>query len=187
MSERPDRFTDRLFFALRPDAATVTRIEAVRDRLRAEQGLLAQPLPVQQLHVTLHHLGDFVRFPQELADKAMAAAATLSAPAFELTLDQALSFKRREARSRPCVLLAGGEGLVALKAFHAQLVAALKAAGLYRYASFTPHLTLLYDAIGVEQQPIEPITWTANEFVLVNSLLGKTEHVVLARWPLQTA
>jgi len=159
----------------------------VSRRLRAEQGLLAQPLPAEQLHLTLYQLGDFVRFPQELADQAMAAAATLSVPAFELTLDQALSLPRREARSRPCVLLAGGEGLAALKALRAQLVAALKTVGLYRYASFTPHLTLLNDPIGMEQQPIEAISWTASELVLVNGLQGKTEPVVLARWPLLAA
>lgn len=184
MSNRPDKFTDRLFFALRPDAATMARIEATRDRLRAEQGLLGQPLPVEDLLITLHHLGDFVRFPQELADKAMAAAATLSAPAFEFTLDQATSFKRRAAKSQPCILLAGGAGLEALKSFHGQLTAALKAAGLYRYASFTPHVALLNDAIAVEQQAIDPVSWTVGEFVLMNSLPGKAERAVLGRWPL---
>lgn len=186
MSIRPDKFTDRLFFALRPDAATMARIEAARDRLRAEQGLLGQPLPVEELHITLHHLGGFVRFPQALADKAMAAAATLSTPAFEFTLDQATSFKRRSVKSQPCVLLAGGAGFETLKAFHSQLSAALKAAELYRYASFTPHVTLLHDAIAVEQQAIDPISWQVSEFVLMNSLPGKAEPVVLGRWPLQT-
>lgn len=182
MALRPDKFTDRLFFALLPDAATLASIEAARDRLRAEQGLLGQPLKTEDLYITLHHLGDFVRFPQELADKAMAAAATVSASAFEFTLDQATSFKRRTIKDQPCVLLAGGE---ALKAFHGQLSAALKAAELYRYATFTPHVALLNDAIAVEQQPIEPISWSASEFVLMNSLPGKADHVVLGRWPLQ--
>ena len=128
MAIRPDKFTDRLFFALRPDAATIARIEAARDRLRAEQGMLGQPLDAADLQITLYHLGDFVRFPQELADKAIAAAASVSAPAFEFMLDQATSFKRRTVKHQPCVLLAGGEGLEALKAFHGQLAAALKVA-----------------------------------------------------------
>ncbi|MEH0164706.1 2'-5' RNA ligase family protein [Paucibacter sp. JuS9] len=184
MSQRPDKFTDRLFFALRPDAAALASIQAACERLRAEQGLLGQPLKAEDLHITLHHLGDFVRFPTALADKAMAAAATVAAPAFEITLDQAASFKRRTVKNQPCVLLAGGAGLAALKAFHGQLSAALKAVDLYRYASFTPHLTLLHDAIAVEQQPVEPIRWAADEFVLVNTRLGTAEHEVLGRWPL---
>lgn len=185
MSARPDKFTDRLSFALRPDAATLASIEAARDRLRAEQGLLSQPLAPEQLQITLHHLGDFVRFPQAIADQAIAAAATLSAPAFEIVLDQALSLERRQARTRPCVLAAGGESLAAMKAFHAGLVAALKAAGLYRYASFAPHLTLMHDVTGFEPHPIEPIRWTPGEFVLLNSQLAKGEQVVLGAWPLR--
>lgn len=184
MSERPNRFADRLFFALRPDAAATARIEAARDRLRTEQALLS-PLKAETPQITLHHLGDFVRFPQELADKAVAAAATLAAPAFSVDLDQAMSLKRREAKVHPLVLLPSEEALVALKGFHAQLVASLKAAGIYRYASFTPHLPLLHDVIAVEHQAIEPVRWTASEFLLVNDRLGKAEEIVLGRWPLQ--
>jgi RNA 2',3'-cyclic 3'-phosphodiesterase len=32
--------------------------------------------------------------------------------------------------------------------------------------------------------PVEPIEWTVTEFVLVHSLLGRTTHRVLARFPL---
>lgn len=179
-----DRLSDRLFFALRPDAATLERIETARAKLVAEQGLMGALLKPEHLHITLYHLGDFKRFPQELLEQASSAAATVAATPFEITLDQAMSFARRDAKNQPCVLLAG-EPLAPLKDFRAQLVVALKAAGLYRYESFTPHLTLLYDHIPVEKQAIEPISWTAGEFVLVNSLLGKTEHVVLASWPLK--
>lgn len=175
--------TDRLFFALRPDAATVARIEALRGRLCAEQGLTGRLLKPEHFHITLYHLGDFTRFPQAIVDRAMAAAATVQAPPVELVLDQALSFKRREPKNQPCVLLAG-EPLVALQEFRARLVGALKAAQLYRYASFKPHLTLAYDNFSVVPQPVDPIGWTAREFVLVNSLLGKTEHQVLASWPM---
>ncbi|MET0519942.1 MAG: 2'-5' RNA ligase family protein [Burkholderiaceae bacterium] len=178
--------TDRLFFALRPAAATVAAVEALSAQLRAEQGLQGAPLPCAQLHITLHHLGDFSRFPQELAQRAMAAAATLHVAPFELVLDQAISFSRRPPRKQPCVLLAG-EPLAPLKAFHAALVAALKAAELYRYASFRPHLTLLYDRRAIAPQPVAPLRWTATEFLLVDSLLGQGRHEVLAAWPLRAA
>ena len=48
----------------------------------------------------------------------------------------------------------------------------------------TPHVTLLYDDVLVEERAVEPIRWTVREFVLVHSLLGQTRHVPLARWPL---
>jgi 2'-5' RNA ligase len=47
---------------------------------------------------------------------------------------------------------------------------------------FTPHVTLLYDRRNVEEQPIEPISWTVREFVLIHSMQG---HTHLARWPLR--
>jgi len=48
-------------------------------------------------------------------------------------------------------------------------------------ADFNPHVTLLYDARKVEEQPIVPICWTVSEFVLIRSERG---HTRLARWPL---
>lgn len=142
-------------------------------------------MKAENLHLTLYHLGDFARFPQAVADKAGAAAAAVGVAPFEIVLDQAISFSRRTSRDLPCVLLAG-EPLDPLKQFQRALVATLKAAGLYRYASFTPHLTLLYDGTAVERQPVEPIRWQATEFVLIRSLIGKGEHETVARWALSS-
>jgi len=52
-------------------------------------------------------------------------------------------------------------------------------------SSFTPHVTLLYDGRVVTERLVEPIRWTVREFVLVRSLLGKTRHIVIGRWPLR--
>jgi 2'-5' RNA ligase len=49
---------------------------------------------------------------------------------------------------------------------------------------FTPHLTLLYDNRYVEGRDVEPIAWSVREFVLIHSVLGKTRHIHLGRWPL---
>jgi 2'-5' RNA ligase len=42
-------------------------------------------------------------------------------------------------------------------------------------------VTLLYDECGIKEQPIEPISWTVNEFVLVHSLLGKGRYIPLGK------
>jgi RNA 2',3'-cyclic 3'-phosphodiesterase len=55
----------------------------------------------------------------------------------------------------------------------------------FRYLAkedFTPHVTLLYAERSVEAYPIEPVWWTVNEFVLIQSM---HRHVHLARWPLR--
>jgi 2'-5' RNA ligase len=59
-------------------------------------------------------------------------------------------------------------------------------AGLGRLveSSITPHVTLFYNEEGPETFPIEPVTWTVGEVVLVHSLIGRATHVPLARFPL---
>ena len=66
------------------------------------------------------------------------------------------------------------------------LGAAMQKAGLGRAkAHYAPPMTLLYDTRRVDEQPIETIRWTAREFVLVHSLLGRGVYKSLGRWPLR--
>ena len=175
--------TDRLFFALFPDAPAAERIARLARVQRSEHGLHGQPLLTERLHVTLHHVGDHAGLPADVVAQAGEAAASLAVPAFELAFDRVVSF--RKARQMPFVLR-GAEGASPLMDFQAALGTALKKAGLGRWvaSSYTPHVTLLYDDHAVPEQAVEPITWTAREFVLVHSLLGRTQHVHLARWAL---
>ncbi|HET7794763.1 MAG TPA: RNA 2',3'-cyclic phosphodiesterase [Rhizobacter sp.] len=184
--EPPRAPTDRLFFALLPDAAAASRIAALARRLKAELGLKGRPLAMDRFHVTLHFFGDHLGLPEGLVAALRQAAGRVTVPPFRLTFDRAGSFAGRP-RKRPFVLR-GDEGLVSLMAFQKSLGEAMKAVGLGRLVDmrFTPHVTLLYDDRLVPDMVIEPIEWVANEFVLVDSLLGQTRHVPLARWPLST-
>jgi len=49
---------------------------------------------------------------------------------------------------------------------------------------YRPHVTLLHDGRHIEAEPVEPITWTVREIVLVHSLIGQTTHRHIARMPL---
>ena len=102
---------------------------------------------------------------------------------FEVSFDRTASFRGKRG-SRPFVLV-GDQGLQRLMSFREMLGAAILRRGLRRVAqsNFTPHVTLLYDISSVEEFPIEPISWTVNEVVLIRSLRG---HECLARWPLET-
>jgi len=46
-------------------------------------------------------------------------------------------------------------------------------------------MTLLYDSCALQARTIDPVRWTMTEFVLVDSLRGRTRHVPLARWQLR--
>lgn len=92
-------------------------------------------------------------------------------PAFRVSFDRAESFNG---------------GVLGLEILHEQLKVALRIKGKkFGRLGFTPHVTLLRDKHRrLHSIPIEPIEWTVSEFVLVHSLLGKTTHRVLARFPL---
>lgn len=184
----PRRPTDRLFFALLPDAPAAAAIADLAKRLKAEHGLKGRPLATPRFHVTLHFFGDHVGLPQALVDGLGAAASELRSAPFDVTFDHAVSFSGR-VRKRPFVLRGSDAGLAALTGFRRELSEALARHGLGGLvdAHFTPHVTLLYDDQLRPPQPVEPIVWRVNELVLVDSLLGQARHVPLARWPLRGA
>ena len=51
--------------------------------------------------------------------------------------------------------------------------------------TFNPHLTLVYRPHQEFLRPIEPLIWEAAELVLIHSLVGRTQHRVIGRWPLR--
>jgi 2'-5' RNA ligase len=184
---RRPKATDRLFFAIFPDGDTAARIARLSQGLRDRNGLSGRPLATDRFHITLRLIGDFTGgLPEPIVAAASDAAAGIAAAPFEVAFDYALSFTGKPG-NLPFVLR-GGEGLMALMEFQRGLIGALARAGFNFGPSalnFTPHVTLLYDSLSVAQQAIEPIAWTATEFVLVRSLLGQTRHIPLERWPLR--
>jgi 2'-5' RNA ligase len=181
-SARP---TDRLFYGIFPPPAIAGRFAQLAQGLSARHGLTGRPLAGERFHITLFHLGDYCGLPAALARTAIEAAATVSLPPFEVRFDHAASFAGKSP-SLPLVLRAS-TGVDRLMAFQQTLGVALKKAGLGRHVgpSFTPHVTLLYDAKLLPPEPVEPVAWVVNEFVLVHSLLRQTRHVPLERWPLR--
>lgn len=179
--------TDRLFFAIFPDAVATIDITHLAQTLRHQYALHGTPVSKERLHVTLYFLGDYAGLPQTLVDEANQSAERVEAAEFDVTFDKVSSFTGR-SRNHP-LILSGGMDLELLHAFRQQLGECLAAAGLGRLLghNFKPHVTLLYDDKELKSRPVEPITWKVREFALVHSLLGRTEHRVLGRWPLRAA
>lgn len=181
--DAPAAPTDRLFFALYPAPDVAARADALRRSLQAQHGLSGKSVHQDRLHVTLNHVGDFAGLPTRLIDDAVNAARALAQPAFDIAFDRASSFRGR-AGSQPMVLL-GEQGVEAVTAFQARLDLALRTAGVIRRREpFTPHMTLAYDPQPLLEEPVEPIGWTAREFVLVHSLIGQTRHIAIERFAL---
>jgi RNA 2',3'-cyclic 3'-phosphodiesterase len=179
---------ERLFFAVHPDADAALGIAALVQSLRRPLGLRSRAIGGERSHVTLLFVGSWSQPPDGLVQKLLEAGAAAFAhvPPFDLHFDRVASFNRRPS-NRPIVLLSDGAGPVF--GLHARLAAELRARGVPCDAStdYTPHLTLMYDDAKVDPQPVEGIGWTVREFALMQSLVGKSTHRVLGRWPLTGA
>lgn len=178
----PPTPTDRLMFLLYPDPATAEAIASEARRLRETLGLTGQPLLTDRFHITLQHLGDYVGVPRDVVRKGEAAGQALATAPFEVSFDRAVSFANRPGNNP--FTLQGGEGVQALVGFQQALGLSMAKSGLKPDKSFTPHITLLYDGQVVPAQAVAPIRWTVNRFVLVQSKLGQTRHIVLKAWDL---
>ena len=168
----------RLFFGIWPDAHAAESLTRLMARLRIGGIMTGRSVDTDRLHLTLHHLGDFVdQIPPSLLPAAQAAAATVKIPPFEVAFD-------RIGGTKGQFLLRASDGSPALRHFRQTLSTALIKEGLRRSVdpAFTPHVTLSYDLSDAPEMSIKPIAWTVRAFVLVESLLGKHQHIKKASW-----
>jgi RNA 2',3'-cyclic 3'-phosphodiesterase len=171
-----------VFLAIVPSAGPakcIHRLAEVVKRARRFEGKLIEP---DCLHVTLFFLDGGSEARDYVVRRACEAAANMCLPSFEVSFDRIASFRGEPGRY-PFVLL-GGDGLSQLRLLRQGLGAQLARNGLKHLVKpdFNPHVTLLYAEREVEEQPIEPISWTVDAFVLIHSMKG---HTHLARWPLR--
>jgi 2'-5' RNA ligase len=165
----------RLFFALMPSAGIIPEIAAVRGRL----GIAKSHVFDHRLHMTLWSLDlPMTPTPGIVADLC-AAAAKVQGPALRLVLQELVGNGAQ-------TMLKPGEPMPVLKAFQRRLQLAVADAGIWpnRGFRFDPHVTLAYGQEQGMRRPVWPLSWRAEEFVLIHSLVGLTEHVVLGRWTL---
>lgn len=176
--------TDRLFFAVFPDPDAASRIAELGEELRCLHHLRGKALAAERLHVSLHHVGDFARPPdQGIVAAARDVAGKLHLPSFAVEFNGAMSFRGR--RDNQPFVLHGDDGVIGLAMLQQALSIAMEKAGLGRCASrYSPHITLMYGDRFVADRAVDPVRWTVHEFVLVHSLLGRSRYLALGRFPL---
>lgn len=174
------RPTDRLFFAVRPDAETVDAICTVRRKLCEKTGLSGADVPPQQLHVPLLCVADYLVPPTvEDIDAIMRQADTVEMLPFRV------SFGGVKSVGRGALVLTAGRGGVTLEKLSSRLRDALSPPGTESRRAVLPHMTLMKSEAILRARRVEPIAWTVREIVLVHSLLGWATHRVVARLPLR--
>ena len=162
----------RYFVALRPPAEAVGEMERIQRRIA-----IADRVAPARLHMTLFITEDYESEPPALGARMQAALDRVRADSFDLALD-------RIGHRGGSVVPARAP---ALRRFQKAVAGALTGAGIAprKEWAFNPHVTLGYDALpAFAGRPIDPISWRAQDFVLIHSLLRLTMHRTLGRWQL---
>jgi 2'-5' RNA ligase len=145
------------------------------------------PMRKEGLHITIEKMGRFLdRIPTRQLDLAMAAGNTVVAEPFDIRLDAVQSSAQPNGKSM-AQLTGRAAGLRGICGFEHSLAQAMRRVGFHESQirrSFSPHVTLDYQHAPFAKRAIEPFAWRVSEFMLVDSLYGLSEHVVLGRWPL---
>jgi 2'-5' RNA ligase len=175
-----------VYFAVCPDPGNARRIFERSKHFRDSRRLAGRLIPPDRFHVSLCGVGTYRGFlPARTISEARLIAESITATSIDITFDQVQTFQGSEL-ARPIVLSASC-GLPELSTFRRRLGSAMMRGGLVHrlQTGFNPHLTLMYCDRVVEEHPIEPVRWIANEFVLIDSLFGRSQHIILGRWPLR--
>jgi 2'-5' RNA ligase len=113
-----------------------------------------------------------------LAQAAQRAGGRIETPPFGVQFDRTNEHGALEPAIRPR----------ALSRLQRELGLAMEAEGIGALArsssGFSPHVSLWYNGKPIAKQPVDPVRWTVDEFLLIDSLVGQSTHVVIRRWPL---
>src|ERR1700730_11949822 len=170
--------TQRLFFALWPDAATSNALAALAQQVAAESG--RRPTAPCNGHLTRAFLGDR---PRRIARELSGAAARISAPSFDLVLDSVDSWRKN------AVAWAGVQSVPSpLVELQQKIARSLLVSGLEpEERPFAVHVTLARRITVAVKHPVAPpLMWHVTAFALVASELdvAGARYRVLSSWPL---
>ena len=177
----PPSGSKRLFLALWPDPAARSRLTATQQSFAHDPGLQhAKPVSTQNIHLTLHFLGDVAE--ASIAQLESCLANVRAAP-FSLNIDHWGYFPR----PRVCWIGATQtpEALTSLLEQTAACVAGVVEG--YRHRDFKAHITLFRKARHpLKIEAFDAWEWNVDRFVLVASQTRPegAEYTVVREWRL---
>lgn len=174
------------FFAVLPDQDTAQSVDALRRAIAARDGLTVKLAEPSRLHISLLCLckQSARLLPAEAEQAAIDAARFVRLEPFDVTLDRAMAFGRSPDARRPIVLTSSNTA--AMRGLYERLHGVLERARVIggRIRPFTPHMTMLYDAVAIDE-PVAPIRWTVRDFHLIHSLHGRSQYRIVGSFPLR--
>ncbi len=180
----PSEGVRQLFFALQPDTESASAIHSFAESLRRRHRLRGRLIEPDRLHITLTFLGAAAGAPPpELVRRFSTLAASVAGRPFRVELDHVQNWAEKRNGAGPVVLV-GGDKTIGVDLLHEALVRTLALAGLRKEKVITPHMTLMWDVVGAVADRAGPFTWTAREFLLVESFYGDSRYEIRGRFPL---
>jgi RNA 2',3'-cyclic 3'-phosphodiesterase len=173
----------KLYFALQPPPEVAEQALRLLQTLRPAERFTAKAMPPARLHVSLNWVGGFGRPPTGIVDKAREVGAAVKLRPFDVSFNRIGTWRSGDP---PPLVLWGDEGVIGVETLYKTLHRAMVGPGMAprREPPLEPHLTLMRDQAVMPEAFIDPIRWTAREFVLLQSVYGEGRLDVLARFPL---
>lgn len=177
-----------LFFALFPPGPQAERAAGIAEAARLRHGFRSKVMARDRMHVTLLPPGPGTRLRAPYEVSLERAAASLRFEPFDVKFDHTHGF-RTGPDSFCFVLGPDDESTQRLRMLHESLRHALRVEGIapQRSGPLQPHLTLLYGTHACPpSEPVEPVAWRVDRFLLIRSLQGQGKYIVEGEWPART-
>lgn len=146
------------------------------ERALASYGVDAKAMPSSRLHMTVAKLGSFDA-PRDAIDWVSARLARMPLDSCRICFDRMVQAPGR-------VLLQPSRPLPGFDALQVRLAERMGEKPALWRRMFRPHVTLGYGNAAGPTLEIDPISWTADRLLLVESLYGEGVHIVHDSWPL---
>ena len=166
----------RLFFGILRASETDKRIREEAWRWNDGSRLVAP----ERHHVTIAILDDHPTLPVGLVESMVAIGGSAAIGPFPIRFD-------RIDENGGSVVLLPDERNVALASLRRQIIEGMGRRGIRQRQgySFSPHMTVAYRRGSISSQVIDAFGWVVEEFVLIESHVGRSHYEVLARWKLR--
>jgi 2'-5' RNA ligase len=174
---------ENLFLAADLNDSVKARMRSIRASASRLLDFGFQPVPDDCLHLSIQSLGRYDRISDAQIEQARRMGSRVEVPAFVATFDRLQGFNGAHGRA---VVLTGKRPADGFLTLRKAIWAEMQLAGMELPPSlgFSPHVSLAYQRTRIPTLPVKSVTWVVHELVLIKSLIGRSKHICLGRWPL---
>lgn len=131
------------------------------------------------LHITLLPFVDLTETPPGFVPALIALLDNFGADTFRVIFDRIVA--------NGSTFLLGSEPMAGVRRFQSELTRYLRRQSFPFFGERpNPHITIRYGSGGLGDRIIDPISWTIDEILLIESIVREKRHKVHGRWSLRS-